>query len=174
MCLLCFQFLLFPLGLLKDIEIMNPGVVISFFLRRSWILLSLCIVTPLGFWFKSYNGPRELWFKHYGAGVLYEIFWCLALFFSCPRRQNPAKIAIAVFAATCILEALQLWHPMFLEKIRATFLGGAILGTTFVWWDFPYYVLGCLIGWLWPWTLCKKHSVPDHIKIPAIVAFTGC
>jgi hypothetical protein len=28
-------------------------------------------------------------------------------------------------------------------------LGKALLGTTFVWWDFPHYALGSFVGWLW-------------------------
>ena len=121
----------------------------SFLLRRRWILLSLCILTPLGFAFKAYNGPGRLWFNDYGAGVVYEVFWCLVAFFFWPRRAYITKIAAAVFVATCALEVLQLWRPWFLQAIRATYLGSVILGTTFVWWDFPHYLLGCLIGWLW-------------------------
>jgi hypothetical protein len=36
-----------------------------------------------------------------------------------------------------------------LQQIRGTFIGGAVLGTTFVWLDFPHYILGCLLAWLW-------------------------
>jgi len=127
--------------MLKDIGL--------FFLRRWWILVSLCVITPLGFWFKVYGGPGRWWFYYYGGGVAYEIFWCLVAFFFWPRRGNALKIAICVFVVTCALETLQLWHPPFLEHIRATFAGKALIGTTFVWWDFPHYVLGSFIGWLW-------------------------
>jgi hypothetical protein len=119
------------------------------FLRRWWILLSLCLITPLGFWFKFYDGPGRWWFNDYGGGVAYEIFWCLVAFFFWPRKKDAAKIAVWVFAITCVLETLQLWHPPFLEHIRVTFAGKAIIGTTFVWWDFPHYALGSFIGWLW-------------------------
>ena len=34
-----------------------------------------------------------------------------------------------------------------LERIRATFLGHALLGSLFVWEDIPYYALGALAGW---------------------------
>jgi hypothetical protein len=53
---------------------------------------------------------------------------------------------VAVFAVTCALEVLQLWHPAPLEAVRGTFLGRTLLGTTFVWWDFPHYALGCALG----------------------------
>ena len=124
-------------------------VIISFFLRRWWIVLSLCVITPLGFWFKAYNGPGRWWFYYYGGGVAYEIFWCLVVFFFWPKRKNAARIALCVFVITCALETLQLWHPALLQQIRSTFLGRALLGTTFVWWDFPHYALGSFVGWLW-------------------------
>ena len=133
--------------------------IVLFLLLRKWILLSLCIVIPLGFWFKFYTGPGEFWFNNYGAGLVYEIFWCLVVFLLVrPVRENTVKIAVMVFVVTCLLEVLQLWHPMFLESIRKTFLGSAILGTTFVWWDFPHYVLGSTIGLLWMRGIIKLMS----------------
>jgi len=120
-----------------------------FFEKRYLILVSICVVTPLGFWCKFYDGPGKLWFNNYGGGVLYEIFWCLVFFLIRPTKKNATRIAVAVLAVTCILETLQLWQPAFLQQIRATFAGKALLGTTFVWWDFPHYILGCLLAWLW-------------------------
>jgi len=56
---------------------------------------------------------------------------------------------MGVFIVTCLLECLQLWHPPFLEVLRSGFIGRTIIGTSFVWSDFIYYVLGCLAGWFW-------------------------
>lgn len=123
--------------------------------RRKWTLMSLCVITPMGFLFKFYSGPLQMWFNNYGAGVLYEIFWCLFFFLVFSERKHITNIAVAVLIVTCILETLQLWHPGFLEDIRRTFAGKALLGTTFVWWDFPHYILGCLIGWFWMRALCR-------------------
>ena len=78
-----------------------------------------------------------------------SVFWCLVLFFVWPRKRYATRIAVAVLAATCLLEVLQLWHPLLLEQIRATFLGRALLGTTFCWQDFAYYVLGAAVSWFW-------------------------
>lgn len=121
----------------------------SGFWSRESIIASLCVVIPLGFWFKLYNGSGAWWFNNYGAGVVYEIFWCLAVFLIWPKKINATKISVSVFVVTCLLEVLQLWHPAFLERVRETFLGAALIGTTFDRWDFPHYALGCLIGWLW-------------------------
>ncbi len=118
-------------------------------LIRRTIILSLLIVTPLGFGLKLYTGPVQGWVNNYAAGALYEVFWCLALLFLWPRQESTGKIALSVFVVTSILEVLQLWHPWPLEQIRATFIGRALLGTTFSWWDFLHYGLGCGLGWLW-------------------------
>jgi hypothetical protein len=112
-----------------------------------YILIPLLLITPLGFLFKFYSGPGRLWFNNYGAGLLYELFWILIFFFIFPGRKAIYRIPLWVFGVTCALECLQLFHPPFLEKIRATFLGKALIGTTFVWWDFPHYAVGCLLGW---------------------------
>lgn len=115
---------------------------------RKRIIFSLFIVTPLGFIFKLYHGPGHWWFNNYGAGLLYEIFWCLIIFFFTPNRRTAMTIVLWVFGITCSLEILQLWHPWFLELIRSTFLGKALIGTSFSWWDFPHYAVGCVFGWI--------------------------
>jgi hypothetical protein len=102
----------------------------------------------LGFLCKQYHGWSN-WFYLYGGGVLYEIFWCLVFFLFWHKKKNIVTIAIAVLLVTCLLEILQLWHPPFLEVVRSTFPGKALIGTTFVWQDFPHYVLGSFLGWLW-------------------------
>lgn len=116
---------------------------------RFWVALSLVVITALGFACKDYTGPWQGWVSDHLSGVPYEIFWCLALFLIWPRRAAINRIALGVFVVTCALETLQLWHPRFLQAIRGTFVGGAILGTTFKWDDFPYYALGSVLGWLW-------------------------
>lgn len=116
---------------------------------RKRMILSLFVVTPLGFLFKFYSGSAHWWFNNYGAGLLYVVFWILVVSFFVPDRKWVNRIPILVLIVTCALEVLQLWHPWFLEKIRSYFLGKALIGTTFVWWDFPHYILGSLIGWFW-------------------------
>ena len=113
------------------------------------VALSLLVVTPFGFAFKLYSGPGYGWFNNYGAGVLYEVFWILIAFFFFPSKRSANVIPACVFLFTCVLEFLQEWNPPFLVMIRSFFLGRALIGTSFGWWDFPHYVLGCLLGWGW-------------------------
>lgn len=125
---------------------------------RKKIIFSLLFVILLGFLFKFYPGPAHWWFNNYGAGLLYEVFWILSVFLFFPNKKTVNTIPILVLAVTCILEVLQLWHPWFLEKIRSYFLGKALIGTTFVWWDFPHYAIGCTIGYMWIKWLIKGNS----------------
>ncbi len=116
--------------------------------RRIWTLACLIAIVPAGFASKLL-APRDSWLRDHGAGALYEVFWILAAFFVWPSERAVKRIAIWVFSVTCVLEFLQLWHPPFLQRIRATFIGATLIGTTFDWWDFPPYALGSLLGWAW-------------------------
>jgi hypothetical protein len=115
--------------------------------KRAWTLGSLLVIVPVGFYSKFYTGPAANWVNNSLSGVFYEIFWCLLIFLF-GSEGKPWIIAASVLVATCLLEFLQLWHPPFLEFMRSYFIGRAVLGTSFAWSDFPYYFLGCGIGWL--------------------------
>lgn len=125
-------------------------------LFRKRLLLSLLILTPLGFYTKFYQGPAAFWIANSFGGVLYEIFWIL-LIQMCRPTASPLRIGIFVFAATSGLEFLQLWHPEFLEAVRANFLGRTLIGTSFTWSDFLYYAVGCSLGVFW--LFCLRKSV---------------
>ncbi|MDJ1181398.1 DUF2809 domain-containing protein [Roseofilum sp. BLCC_M91] len=114
---------------------------------RRWLLVSLIAIIPLGMATKFYRGWAEGWIIDYAGGILYEILWMILVTLAWPRLRL-WKVAIAVFLFTSFLEVLQLWHPPLLQAMRSTLLGQLILGTTFVWWDFPHYAIGCYLGWL--------------------------
>ena len=111
------------------------------------VLLSIIIITFLGFFSKFYSGYGASWFNNSLGGFFYEIFWCL-LFSLIFTKTKSWKIALNVFVFTCILEFLQLWNPSILDLIRSTFLGRTIIGTTFVSSDFIYYFFGSLTSWI--------------------------
>ena len=121
---------------------------INFLKNNRWILLSLLMIVPIGFYSKFYTGPAHVWVNDSLGGAFYEIFWCLLIFLFL-NKTAPWKIAIIVFIITCSLELLQLWHPPFLELMRSNFIGRTIIGTSFVPSDFIYYILGSAVGWIW-------------------------
>lgn len=123
--------------------------------RRYYLLVALTVIIPVGFYSKFYNGPFHDWVNDSLGGALYEIFWCLVICFFFPKAK-PIMIALTVLLATCSLEILQLWHPPFLELLRSYFIGRIILGASFNWLDFPYYLAGSFIGYLFILVLSKR------------------
>ncbi len=114
---------------------------------RIRIFIIILLITILGFGSKMYSGVYSDWFNNSLAGLFYETFWCLVVFFINPRLKAN-KIALWIFFFTSVLEFLQLWHPPFLQTIRSTFIGAALIGTSFNWLDFIYYLAGCTLGFI--------------------------
>jgi hypothetical protein len=113
---------------------------------RLAVLPWLAGLVPAGLATKLYAGPLQSWVANSLGGVLYEVFWCLAVLAVAPGADGK-RVGAGVFAVTSLLEVLQLWHPPWLQAIRGTFPGAALLGTTFVWSDFAYYAAGSHAGW---------------------------
>lgn len=127
--------------------------------QRLITLLFLILIIPSGFYTKFYSGPAQHWVSDSFGGLLYEIFWCLVVFFIFPKSK-PMYIALSVFSVTCVLEFMQLWHPIFLEILRKNFIGRTILGNSFNWFDFPYYFAGSAFGWLFLLLIQKPSTKP--------------
>lgn len=128
-----------------------------------WTLASLILVIPMGFYTKFYDGPAADWVNDSLGGVFYEIFWCLLSFLVFPKVRT-WMTAIGVLMVTCALEFAQLWHPPALTLIRSHFLGATLLGTTFSWLDFPYYLGGTAIGWAWISWLRNRFTPRRSVK----------
>jgi len=118
----------------------------SFLNRRTlFTFIALLIITPLGFFTKFYTGNASAWVNNSLGGVFYEIFWCLLIFLLFTKLK-PMIIAIVVLLTTCTLEFTQLWRPQFLETLRDNFIIRTIIGNSFSWSDFPYYIIGSIAG----------------------------
>lgn len=134
-------------------------------MARTYAIIFLTILVPLGFGLKFYPGPGRAWVNNSLGGTAYVIFWCLVFFAVWPRRRAVNPIVIGVFAVTCALEALQLVDHPVLDSIRGTFLGRTLIGNTFVWSDYIYYVIGAVLGRLWLGVLCRLER-RDHDAPP--------
>ena len=130
---------------------------------RFYTFLSLLVIVPAGFGAKFYRGPAAHWVNDSFAGTFYCIFWCLVCLFLMPR-WNPRWIALGVLVATCILEFSQISRKPILELIRSNFIGRTIIGSTFDWFDFPYYFLGSGIGWFWLTRLKAAGKKDGHLS----------
>lgn len=133
-------------------------------LNKRWLaILSIFIVVPVGLLSKQYPGYIPGWISDLLGDILYEIFWCLFIFLLIPSRQAIDRIPMWVFAITCGIEFLQMWHPSPPFEWRSYLFGRLLLGTTFDWWDFPKYAIGSIIGWFW---LMQIANDDTEAKIP--------
>ncbi|MBA7574696.1 hypothetical protein ES708_16511 [subsurface metagenome] len=128
---------------------------------RIFTLLSILIITPLGFYSKFYTGIGETWINNHLGGTFYVIFWCLVVYLIFPKGK-PFVIASWVLVVTVLLEFLQLYHPKFLELLRETFIGQTILGSSFNRIDFIFYLLGWIVAILWMTGLNKLKYIKKH------------
>ncbi len=128
---------------------------------RKFTLLSIFIITPLGFYSKFYSGKGNIWINNHLGGTFYVIFWCLIVFLIFPGTK-PLIIAGWVLAVTVLLEFLQLFHPKFLEFFRGSFIGKTLLGTSFNWIDFIFYFIGFGIAIMWLNRLNNLKYIKKH------------
>ena len=64
------------------------------------IIISTLIVIAMGLFFKYYPGIGNEWLNNYGAGIFYEIFWCLFAFGLFRSKKAVVQIPIWVFILT--------------------------------------------------------------------------
>lgn len=74
------------------------------------------------------------------------MFWVFLVLALAPRLR-PGPVSASVFVVTSVLEFLQLWQPPILSAVRSTFVGHALLGSTFATSDFLTYAVGCVIAY---------------------------
>ena len=129
--------------------------------NSSRLACALLLIIPLGFLAKYALAPVTPFGRflcYYGAAVFYEVFWVLVLQLVFVRW--PAwRCGVITFLATCALEFTQRWHAGWLERVRATLIGQALLGSVFDPNDFFAYLFGSLLGVALLHVLCRPDVV---------------
>jgi len=112
-------------------------------------LVLLFALSVAGFWmWRCYRGWSESWIRFYISSIVYVMVLSVGLFAILPSRKNVLRIPLIVFVLTCGLEFLQLYKPPILQSFRATLIGAALIGTDFVWLQFPFYIVGAACSYL--------------------------
>ena len=142
--------------------------------QRLYLLVTSVLIGATGYWLRFLAPIPPEWRDHTG-GISYVVFWIFVLAIFCPRMKA-WRIALTILAITCALEFAQLWHPLWLERVRRTFPGRVILGTTFDWYDFPPYFVGALLGWALLGAFTKLAAESRrlwHKHLPEMRKFSG-
>ena len=112
------------------------------------IAFVLCLASvALCFSYAYFRHVLPDWWRSHGGGIPYVLFFIFLAYTAFPRPVCIFRICAIVVLVTCGLEVLQLWKPEPLVAFRRTTFGAALLGSTFVWGDFPLYFIGGVIGY---------------------------
>ncbi|MFD2934429.1 ribosomal maturation YjgA family protein [Spirosoma flavum] len=80
-----------------------------------------------------------------------DILWALMVFFGLAftiKRWPVKTILLVTLLFSFSIEITQLYHAPWIDNVRATRLGGLVLGFTFVWSDLLCYSVGAMAGLL--------------------------
>lgn len=114
--------------------------------RARLFAASAALVTvPLGLGSRRYAPALPHFVAEYAGDALYATLVFFLLLFAAPRVGRVWLAALA-FGLSALVEVSQAWHVAPLDAARATRLGRLVLGTTFVWSDFPCYAVGAALG----------------------------
>ncbi|OOZ83715.1 DUF2809 domain-containing protein [Bacillus cereus] len=85
-----------------------------------------------------------------------DTLWALMIFigfgFLFPKIETK-KLAFLSLIFCCGIEMSQLYHAEWIDNIRATTLGGLVLGYGFLWSDLVAYTIGVGVGFLFEFIL---------------------
>lgn len=113
-------------------------------IRIRYLILTL-VVIALGLLSRNTGVCTSDFVKMYLGDVLWATmvyFGCRFLFVNWSRRVS---FGIAL-VFSCLIEVSQLYHAPWIDAIRATTLGGLVLGFGFLWSDIACYTVGVTLG----------------------------
>lgn len=126
--------------------------------RNRLLYFLLVVITILsGLASRRFAAILPPWVNMYLGDALWAlmVFWILALLF---RRKEPVWIALATLLFSYSIEVSQLYHAAWIDAIRATRLGGLVLGFGFLWSDMVCYTAGAAFGFVTELLFLKKNS----------------
>jgi hypothetical protein len=113
--------------------------------RRLTYLIAALLAVALGLASRHFRSSLPTFLAHYAGDSL----WALMVFFlvSClwPSRPVALRAAVALSFAF-LIETSQLYHAPWIDSLRATRLGGLVLGFGFLWSDLACYAVGVAFG----------------------------
>ena len=108
------------------------------------LLLVLCI------WLAFATRLHSNWFwpfiAKYGGDIIWagQFLFFLRIFFA---RTSLAKLAVMNFGLGVLVEVSQLYHAPWIDNVRSTAIGAALLGLGFLWSDIICYAIGTILAY---------------------------
>ncbi|MEM7655870.1 MAG: DUF2809 domain-containing protein [Bacteroidota bacterium] len=113
--------------------------------QRLWYAGLALLTIPIGLGSRIYDAHLGF-YGTYAPDTWWTVMFYLG-FRALLVHRSRRVAAIATIALSFGIEFLQLYHAPWIEAIRATRLGGLILGFSFLWTDLVCYTVGLLLAW---------------------------
>lgn len=112
-------------------------------IRRCVYAAALAVLCAVAIAVRKAHGVSPNFFNTYFPDTAWTmaVYCLLGLLFD----RSPLFNLIGALLISYLVEVSQLWHPAFLETIRATRIGGLILGYGFLWSDLLCYTVGAFL-----------------------------
>lgn len=114
---------------------------------KAFYLLAIIVTIVVGLGSRAYAGPGADFIHLYIGDVLYATLYYWLFRWIAPQ-QTKQWAAMWALVLCFFIEVGQLYHAPWIDDIRATQLGGLVLGFGFLWSDLVCYTLGVLLGWM--------------------------
>jgi hypothetical protein len=105
----------------------------------------MVLVMAAGLLWRSPWVPLPVFARKYGGDALWALLAFVGIGFLAPR-QSTVRTALAALVFAWAIEFSQLYHAPWIDAVRATRLGGLILGSTFNAPDLLAYAVGIAVG----------------------------
>lgn len=135
-------------------------------IRIAWLLVLIAIIA-LGLASRLFGTHLPTFIVRFAGDTLYAcaMFALIALLFP---QWKIARIAVIAIGACAVVELSQLYHSPWIDTIRATHIGGWILGFGFLWSDLACYVVGiammaALTRLVSPGSISSRHHMKKEI-----------
>lgn len=112
---------------------------------RPWLVGATVLTVCAGLGSRKFGAHLPGFVAEYAGDALYATLVFVLAALVRPRAKG-ASLACVAFGFSALVEASQAVHVGPLDAVRATWPGRLVLGTTFVWSDFPCYAAGALLG----------------------------
>ncbi len=108
---------------------------------------ALIVTVVVGLGSRAYAGFGANFIHLYVGDVLYATmyYWIIRGLAPSKSRYLAAGLALII---CFVIEIMQWYHVPWIDAVRATRLGGLILGFGFLWSDLVCYALGVFLGWI--------------------------
>ena len=113
--------------------------------KRRWYALFILVTIIIGLGSRKYPSQLPEFIAAYAGDTMWTLHFFLWIGFLFPTVTT-TRAAIGALFFSYFIEIVQFYHAPWIDALRATAIGGLLLGYDFLWSDILCYTVGTFIG----------------------------